>query len=93
MTPSILAARTHHARLLPYRIPVNTRSVFSGSRPRLYQPLLRLLTKDYSDKLQAIRSIYADEQASLLCSTRLDRADDVRAHGRRMLGAVAGPLF
>ena len=36
-------------------------SVFSSLRPRIYQQLLRLATKDYSDRLQAssftVRSI------------------------------------
>ena len=34
----------------PQRILLNTPPVFSALRPRIYQQLLRLTTKDYSDR-------------------------------------------
>jgi hypothetical protein len=39
----------------PQRIPANTPPVFSSLRPRICTHLLRLATKDYSDRLLEIR--------------------------------------
>ena len=41
----------------PQRIPVNTPPVFQGLRPRIWPPLLRLVTKAISDMLLGDRTI------------------------------------
>src|SRR2546423_4414682 len=44
----------------PQRIPANTPPVFSSLRPRIYQQLLCLATKDYSDRLLALLHVDVD---------------------------------
>ena len=49
------------ARKNPQRIPANTPPVFSRLRPRIYQQLLCLATKDYSDRLLARTTAVEDK--------------------------------
>src|SRR5437870_5048686 len=44
----------------PQRTPANTLPVFSSLRPRIYQQLLCLATKDYSDRLLALLHVNGD---------------------------------
>jgi hypothetical protein len=43
------------ARKSPQRIPANTPPVFPGLRPRIWRPLLRLVTRALPDRLLAVR--------------------------------------
>jgi hypothetical protein len=54
------ASASFSARKNPQRIPTNTPPVFSGLRPYIYQQLLCLATKDYSDRLLALLHIDGD---------------------------------
>ena len=55
------ASASLSAQKNPHRIPTNTPPVFSRLRPRIYQQLLCLATKDYSDRLLARTTAVEDK--------------------------------